>query len=251
MLENINNNEKEIASKKRNFLKKIELKQWLIIWVIFIAIGGVTLSAYYFNKYRTLKTNPNLEAQEETNNLVDSLSKLMELPTDETPTVATVVDKEKLKDQPFFANAQDGDKLLVYTKTMQAILYRPSTNKIINVAPIVVEQQEGVEVEQQKEDNETESQTSSKIRIAYYNGTETTGLADEAEKTVTTSYPDFQTTTIENASKKDYNEILVIDLTEKYSKEAQQIATLLNGKVSSLPDEEVQPNADILVISGK
>ncbi|MBI3495366.1 hypothetical protein HY065_01950 [Candidatus Berkelbacteria bacterium] len=119
----------------KNIIKKI-----LPIIVVILAVGGVIGSVYYYRQYQALKANPNLEAQRETEALVLALGKLMELPTDETPTVATIQDKDKLKDQPFFVKAENGDKLLAYTKAQQAILYRPPTNKIINVGPIVINQ---------------------------------------------------------------------------------------------------------------
>ena len=40
----------------------------------------------------------------------------------------------KLKAQPFFAKAQDYDQVLIFEKAKKAILYRPSTNKLIEVA---------------------------------------------------------------------------------------------------------------------
>jgi len=232
------------VSEKIGRIKRMNYKKLFYIFILILAIGGTITSVYYFKQYRALKANPNLEAQRETESLVASLSKLMELPADETPTIATIADKDKLKDQPFFAKAENGDKLLAYTKAMQAILYRPSTNKIINVAPIVINQQEGVN------QNKATSQKPSGLKVAYYNGTETVGLSGQAEKTIKASYPDFQTGTLTNASKKDYKETLVIDLKGSYSKEASAIAGLLNGKTSLLPEGENKPDADILVILG-
>jgi hypothetical protein len=60
----------------------------------------------------------------------------LELPTDETPTLATVQDAEKLKSQPFFKLAQDGDKVLIYPKAGKAVLYRPATKKVVEYSPI-------------------------------------------------------------------------------------------------------------------
>ena len=88
---------------------------------------------------RELKTNPSkLQqfAQDDQQTVVTDVGKLMVLPTGEVPTVAQVSDATKLKSQPFFANAQNGDRVLIYTKAGKAILYRPSINKIIDVAPV-------------------------------------------------------------------------------------------------------------------
>lgn len=114
----------------------LKLKQALLLSLIVIAILGAGGSYYFYQKYNTLKANPNLEVQKETQSFVTAVGKLMELPKDETPTIATISDKEKLKDQPFFKAVENGDVLLAYTKAQKAILYRPTTNKIIEVAPI-------------------------------------------------------------------------------------------------------------------
>lgn len=233
------------VGEKISRLKRINAKRLFFILILIFAVGGTTTAVYYFKQYRDLKANPNLEAQRETESLVAELGKLMELPTDETPTIATIADKDKLKDQPFFAKAENGDKLLAYTKAMQAILYRPSANKIINVAPIILNQQEGVT------QNKPTSVAPVGLKIAYYNGTEVTSLSGQAEKAVKNAYPNYHTGVLTGASKKDYKETLVIDLTEKYSQEVSAIAQLLGGKVGSLPDGEIRPDADILVISGK
>ena len=79
--------------------------------------------------------------QAETDALVAAVGKLISLPTDETPTIATVTDVSKVKDQPFFKNAVNGDKVLIYTKAQKAILYDPTANKIVEVGAVNINNQ--------------------------------------------------------------------------------------------------------------
>lgn len=125
-----------------NEMKINKLSLIVLVILIVLAIGGIGSSWHYYGKYQTLKNNPNIEADKVTAELISSLGRLMELPKGETPTVATISDKAKLANQPFFKMAENGDVLFAYTTAMKAILYRPTTNKIINVAPISINQPE-------------------------------------------------------------------------------------------------------------
>jgi hypothetical protein len=101
----------------------------------------VAAAGYFFWQYNALKSNPETVAKEKTDTLVTKVSKLYVLPK-ETPTVAEISDKEKLKGQAFFDNAQNGDYLLLFTNAKQAIIYRESTNQLINVGPISISSDE-------------------------------------------------------------------------------------------------------------
>ena len=79
--------------------------------------------------------------QAEVDTLVTQVGKLISLPTDEKPTVATVTDASKIKDQTFFANAKDDDRVLIFQKAAKAILYRPSENRIIEVGAVNINNQ--------------------------------------------------------------------------------------------------------------
>lgn len=84
-----------------------------------------------------LQNNPQLLIQKQTKELIATVGKLIDLPQGEEPTIADVADPEAARKQSaFFTNAEKGDKVLMYVKAGQAILYRPSTNKIILVAPL-------------------------------------------------------------------------------------------------------------------
>ena len=102
-----------------------------------ILIVAVFTAGYFYLKVKKLETAT--YNQDTSKNLLDQVSKLIILPLDEEPTVATVTDIEKLKDQAFFANAQVGDKVIIYSTAKKAILFRPSENKIVEVAPLNLE----------------------------------------------------------------------------------------------------------------
>jgi hypothetical protein len=108
---------------------------WLIVAVLSIA------SLFLFVQYREAqaKLKSPQAAAASTKQVTDTLakvSKLVIVPTDEKPTVVSVADPAKLKGQTFFANARLGDKVIVYAKAKEAILYRPSTNQIVTMAPV-------------------------------------------------------------------------------------------------------------------
>jgi hypothetical protein len=110
--------------------------------VVLLLLAAAGTSAYYMGRYNDSQkkvkqlSNPKEAAKLEQQQLLTKVSTLTVLPSGETPTVATVTDITKLKGQAFFVNAQNGDKVLIYTGAKKAYLYRPSTAKIINIAPL-------------------------------------------------------------------------------------------------------------------
>ncbi|MEK7550438.1 MAG: hypothetical protein AAB535_01490 [Patescibacteria group bacterium] len=127
------------VSQKRRGLPKIVI----IAIIAAIALAGYGGTYYYYNRYKQTKIvldNPEVASINEIKDVTEKLGKIYDLPKDEEPTVATVLDKEKLKDQPFFARAENGDKVVIFTKSQLAILFRVSENKIITVAPVSLQE---------------------------------------------------------------------------------------------------------------
>ena len=60
------------------------------------------------------------------------------LPVDEEPALLTVTDPTKLSTE-FLKRSQAGDKVLVYQKSRKAIIYRPSIDRIVDIAPVVID----------------------------------------------------------------------------------------------------------------
>ncbi len=112
---------------------------FITILLVVVVIGALGAAAYFYKQYQMsqkLLNNPTLAAQMQTQDLIERVGKLIELPKDEQPTIATVADITKLKNQPFFGKAHNGDKVLIYTKAREAILFNPSANRIVQVAPV-------------------------------------------------------------------------------------------------------------------
>jgi hypothetical protein len=83
-------------------------------------------------------------AKKDTDELLAKLKRLMIIPENEDPVVATVTDRDALaKDQPFYANASNGDRVIAFLKNRKAIIYNPAKNIIVNVGPIFGEAESG------------------------------------------------------------------------------------------------------------
>ncbi len=84
---------------------------------------------------------PSASTNGDSQQVIARVGALMLLP-DETPVIAVVSDLSKLKGQRFFVNAEEGDVVLMYPHAQKAILYSPTLNKIIEVAPITNDTQQ-------------------------------------------------------------------------------------------------------------
>lgn len=119
-------------------MKTDNLKVVLVVLVLLV-IGLAGTSFTFYKRSKDLTTNPQKVTQEENQKIIEAVGKLVLLPEGEAPTIATVTDAGKLRaGQAFFAKAADGDKVLIYTSALKAIMYRPSENKIIEIAPLVI-----------------------------------------------------------------------------------------------------------------
>jgi hypothetical protein len=109
-----------------NTKKKVILGIGALAVLITIGVGIAGWKLYY-----------DLKNKDEAKRVINEVSRIYKMP-DETPTVATVKDINKLKDQPFFKDAKNGDNLLIFSVAKQALIYREKTNLIINVGPITI-----------------------------------------------------------------------------------------------------------------
>lgn len=107
-----------------------------------LLVAAIVLAIFFGIRYHQVQnknkllSNPVVAGNLQLAETVAAVGKLISLPTNETPTLATVTNVNDLKGQSFFANAQNGDKVLIYAQSKVAILYRPSINKIIQIGSV-------------------------------------------------------------------------------------------------------------------
>lgn len=241
---------KDVA-KKSKIIKNLLIAA---VAVTMVALGG---STYYF--YHQYKKTTAVEAED----IAGKIGKFMELPS-EPATLATVTDKDKVREQAFFAHSENGDKVLIYTQTKKAILYRPSTNKIIEVMYLSAGNQPPANTLGQNnsaQGTEQPAQTtpvnapadqsalvSENVRVVVYNGTNTGGMAATVADKIA-GMAGVSVTQKSNATG-IFTTTIVVDLTGKGAA-AQKIAEAVGGQVEEFPASEKKPeNADILIIAG-
>jgi len=129
---------------------KISGKIALIIMII-IAAAALGGCAWLYTKYTAVKQQASALAtpagqQEmaklEVQALLDKIGKLIVLPAGEEPTVATITDADALKkEQQFYQDASNGDKVVIYVQAKKAVIYNEAKNILVNVGPIFVNEQ--------------------------------------------------------------------------------------------------------------
>jgi hypothetical protein len=199
---------------------------------ILVILGLAGVGAYFFKEYRDLKNNPPSAqdvAKAENTRVIEKVKKLYNLPAAEPDRIYTVGNKDDLKGQEFFTRAENGDYVLVYVKDRLAVLYRESSNQLINVSTVTIQEP---------------------TNIAIFAATDTQA---EIEKSLTDTFKTDVSVKKKDTSKAKVDGVLVIDVSGQKSQQAEQIATLLKGKVGAqLPDGEAKPEGvDVVIYSAE
>ncbi len=232
---------------KYPFTTSVSLSRSVITMGLFgiLVIVAIAVAIYFYVQYQKTQAqlqNPTQASEQETKMLIEQVGKLIELPTREQPTIATVSDISELKGQTFFVNAKNGDKVLIYAKAQKAILYDPVSQKVREVGPINM-----------KPKAPLATPTPANLRVVLYNGTTTVGITSVVERELKTTQPTMVVIDKDNAKKSTYIKTIVVDITGKYASQSAALAQSVEGEVvSALPEGEVRPdNADLVVILGE
>ena len=108
------------------------MKNALIAILSLLLLVAIGTTGYY---YRQSKQVAKAVASDETTDIVTFLSQFVELPSEE-PTLAVVTDQSKLANAALAQKAQNDDRILLYPQAGMALLYRPSSHKLVDIYPV-------------------------------------------------------------------------------------------------------------------
>lgn len=225
---------------------------WTLPALLIIVIIGFAWSFYSYSQAKqklAVLTDPK-QANElnakQTEELLAKVSKLVVLPNEKNPVVATINDVETLAaTQDFYKDASNGQKLIIFTLARRAVIYDEAANKLINVGPILYTGADG-----------TAPATpipADRLQIDLRNGTKTADFGVTTRDTLISNYS-FLVARLAKAANNNYTETTIVDQT-KDDKKADIVNALqkqLNAKVvKELPVDETKSTAEVIVILGQ
>jgi len=255
--------EKKVAKSRMKFLSQRRYQVGLLVLII-IVVGALVAGYGFTQKNDTIDGGKLTQAQ--ITSLVAEVGEKMVIPKGETPTIATVTDVSKLESQPFFRDAQNGDKVMIFGSTNMAILYRQSIHKIVTVAPvnaqnspIAADNTAPVPLPSGATPSVSPTPITKPVKVTILNGTKVAGLAKKAEtiiKNAKYEFSDLKIVSLGNTTG-DYEVSSISNASEPgYVAETEllNIVAPLNTKAKAidLPAGEKAPSGvDVVIILGK
>lgn len=119
--------------------KKHLLVGGLFMMGIILGAGGFFGYQYFMNRPAVIAEDKPETVPQGVLGLIEKVeTKVPDIPKNEFPSVATVKDLNTLSDQAFFQGAQVGDKILIYSVSKRAILYRPGSHTVVRQGPVEI-----------------------------------------------------------------------------------------------------------------
>ena len=233
-----------------------------VIVVGVIILGAAAIYIFAVTRENTpIPNKANLELAQ-VQEVIDNVAKLMDIPEGEAPIMLYVSNADNLKSQDFFKNAENGDRVMVFKSSKQAILYRASTNKIISATFATDQEIEAIkalaqpkeQVSTQSADIKAPTPSASNPKVVILNGTKEAGLAKKASKLLDEDSYDVVGT---GNTQGDYDKTTVVDVSKSTNIPSSKISGIISTyskiktTIQKLPPQEAAPaGAEVVIILG-
>lgn len=230
-----------------------------IITIVLIAAAIILFNNFFNNnkQQEDVANQPQANTAVDVNdldNLKSRVSQLIQVNSNEEPTIATVNDPEILRqNQPvFYKDAQIGDRLLVWSD--KAVLYSTKKDKLLSVMLINAENTEQIQPEVATTTQVAEEVPETTIEdedpeITVLNGTRIAGLAGKMRSELTSK--DIPVDAIGDAAIKTYTTTTIIKNTDKEMPATlKALQEALGAELAQPLDGETRLDGDFTVIVG-
>lgn len=214
--------------------------QWVLMVVVVLLLALAGYAVWQRNANRSAKEVNSISKQEDVSTLVGKIARHLTVNDKETPLVAIVTDVKAAKEQSpvFYAKAQNGDRLAVWSD--KAVLYSPERDEV-----------ESVLVFQTTSTASTAALAAERATVEIRNGSGVVGLSGPlAEKLRALGLNVIKTTT--TRVKQVYPTTLVMKTGSRVlPASAQVLASYGSAVASTTVPGEAPVSADFLIILGK
>ena len=211
-------------------------KKRLVLKIVYIVILILALGAAIFFFARYVQVNAKyktavMTVDEKNQQIVNKIAKLIDLPKDEKPEVALFPDKSTFSGSPtvkaFYSSAEKGDYVVAYKSANLTVVYRDSSNKVIQSGDYVYF---------------TAGLNPIKVAVLA-SADQQQAVADKISSIVLNAdvVSKQQPKTTPSGS-------YVADATGSNAKAAQELAEKLGLSVGQLPDGETKPEGAALIV---
>lgn len=222
--------------------KPFDKKMLLLLMVSLFIVVMMFMGFMYFlslPKSSTASSNSQLSGlSPDHQKIIETVSRSIDVPSDEVPSMATIDDLSSLQNQAVFRKAQVGDIAILYSKAEKAIIYRPSTGKIITAVDIKL-----------GSGSPTPS-VAKTYTVTLRNGTTRVGLTNTYEQFLSTKTPNLKVTEKENAANKNYEKTMLVSAESLVPPVSSELSDSLGIVTSLLPEDESPFTTDVLIIVG-
>lgn len=221
----------------------------LLILLLLALVGFGWAYTNYFKAQRQIAalSDPNIQNelnQAETKALLEKVGKLIVIPSNEDPVVATINDVETLAtQQDFYKDANNGDKLIIFYSAQKAIIYDEEANVLVNVGPVSIKDQDG--------NNQNVIRMEGKLNVEVRNGSQDTSKGVSTRDDLR-SEGTFNIIRLAKAANTSYDDTVLVDLTGGAKTELIQKLEELLGvtATTTMPIAEGPTVAEALIIVG-
>ena len=229
-------------------------KKGLVVLIVIVVVTAAIITSKAIKLSSTKKLNVDQE-------ILESVAEVVLLPN-EAPQFATVSNVNQLKEQVFFKDAQNNDRVIIFPQAAKAILYRPSIDRVINIGPVTLEQpttqddkitdepEVGDSVDPTPTISDAKDEEVKSISTTLLNGSPTKGVTHDMEKVLKKNFDNITVSEKATAKKDNYEKSLILVNSNVDKLIIENLAREIKAEITQELTDEKTYQTDLVIVIG-